>query len=121
MRFAQLPEAEVDASASWSGDPLFTPYLTRASVTAVVTNTSSADGVLVLQGSNEKPTSYMMATHYEPSEASWANIPGASLPISANGTQTFEVEITYQYVRARYIRASGSADIAVTVHAKGWP
>lgn len=119
MRTVVQENEGIDASASWTGDPLPTDYLTTCGLSVTVASASTPVGAVTLQGSNQKPPSYIMQTQFEPDDDTWFDVPDSGIQVSANGTVGIAVAVSYRYVRAKYTRVSGSATLAIRLDLKG--
>jgi hypothetical protein len=118
MRASRYEEAMSLAAGTSYSERVACKHMTRASLSAQVSSASSLDAALVLQASNEPPTSYLMPYARDTSEASWFDVPGASVGITADGSQVATAELSYEWVRAKVVTAAGTATATVRLDLK---
>lgn len=83
---------------------------------------NDAAGTLKVQASNEQPPSGNLATSWEPSAASWIDVPSASVTIVA--TTVIGLinmgQVSYRWVRLVWTRTAGTGNIIVDMNSQGF-
>jgi hypothetical protein len=114
MAYANVPVQMINAvdTASQTGSAVFCGQFFAGSFTTTFGDTSVA-GTVQIQASNETAPRSNLST-YNPSAASWNNIPNASSTIVAGvGNAIVLPTVNYQYIRAIFTYTSGGSSTII--------
>lgn len=84
---------------------------------------SDAEGTLKIQASNETPVGGVpISGVYVPAEASWADVPSATVSVTAGATSLvpMPVSFSYKWLRAVWTRSAGTGTITVQMNLQGF-
>lgn len=119
MRFVDvLALGALGAGEDHASNPIPANLIERASVVATLAGTEGADGTLKLQASNDVPPAENFAAAFVPTN--WADVEGASVSLSADGSKLLVADICCRYLRVVYAAGStAGGTITARLHADG--
>lgn len=118
--FTSPDAASADADAN--GSAMFAGNTTRISGDVTIAGVSgTVAGTAKFQQSNADAGG-VLPGYFEPPEASWQDIPNASIAIADNGVYAIPAtDVAFQWIRAKFVYSSGAGG-TVTIRSNliGW-